>query len=118
MLGRISPIFPPFFLVFCAFSPPGRDGSIEPQAETQGQETAGKGTKRGELPPSSDTPGANQRINCQRTIFDNLKQHLGNESFAFFMNNTNGTGQDPHNRLWPCADDNCTGLFDMDMNVP
>ena len=21
-------------------------------------------------------------------------------------------------RLWPCADDNCTGLFDMDMNVP
>ena len=34
------------------------------------------------------------------------------------MNNTNGTGQDPHNRLWPCADDNCTGLFDMDMNVP
>ena len=54
----------------------------------------------------------------QRTIFDNLKQHLGNESFAFFMNNTNGTGQDPHNRLWPCADDNCTGLFDMDMNVP
>ena len=58
LLDRISPIFPPFFLVFCAFSPSRRGGSNEPQAGTQGQETAGKGTKRGELPPSFDTPGA------------------------------------------------------------
>ena len=65
LLGHISPIFAPFFPVFCAFSPPGRDGSNEPQAGTQGQETAGKGTKRGELPPSFDTPDANQRINWQ-----------------------------------------------------
>ena len=36
VLGRISPIFSPFFPVFCAFSPPGRGGSNEPQAETQG----------------------------------------------------------------------------------
>ena len=66
VLGHISPIFSPFFLLFCAFSPSRRGGSNEPQAETQGQETAGKGTKRGELPPSFDTPGANQRINWQR----------------------------------------------------
>eukprot|EP01045_Picozoa_sp_COSAG04_P015542 COSAG04_NODE_1235_length_7625_cov_36.004651_2_plen_192_part_00 len=54
-LDHISPISPPFFLAFCAFSPPGRDGSNEPQAGTQGQETAGKSTKRGETPAS---PGA------------------------------------------------------------
>ena len=42
VLDRISPIFSPFFLVFCAFSPPGRDGSNKPQAGTQSQETAGK----------------------------------------------------------------------------
>ena len=41
-LGRISPIFPPFFPVFCAFSPSRRGGSNEPQAGTQGQETADK----------------------------------------------------------------------------
>ena len=40
-LDRISPIFPPLFLVFCAFLPPRRDGSNEPQARTQGRETAG-----------------------------------------------------------------------------
>ena len=57
-LVHISPIFPPKFPVFCAFSPPRRDGSNEPQAGSQGQETAGKRTKRGELPPSFDTPGA------------------------------------------------------------
>ena len=62
LLDHISPIFSPFFLVFCAFSPPRRDGSNEPQAGTQGQETAGKGTKRGELPPSFDTPDAVGRI--------------------------------------------------------
>ena len=36
VLGRISPIFSPFFLVFCAFSPSRRDGSNEPHAGTQG----------------------------------------------------------------------------------
>ena len=45
LLDRISPIFSPFFLVFCAFSPPRRDGSNEPQAGTQGQETAGTGVQ-------------------------------------------------------------------------
>ena len=44
-LGCISLIPPPFFLVFCAFSPPRRDGSNEPQARTQGQETAGTGVQ-------------------------------------------------------------------------
>ena len=43
----------------------GRDRSNEPQAGTQGQETTGKSTKRGELPPSFDTPVSNQRINWQ-----------------------------------------------------
>ena len=38
--------FFPVFLVFCAFSPSRRGGSNEPQAGTQGQETAGKGPKR------------------------------------------------------------------------
>ena len=57
------PFFPPFPPVFCAFSPSGQDGSNEPQAGTQGQETADKGAKTRELPPSFDTPGANQRIN-------------------------------------------------------
>ena len=42
VLGRISPIFSPSFPVFCAFSPSRRDGSNEPQAGTQGQETADK----------------------------------------------------------------------------
>eukprot|EP01045_Picozoa_sp_COSAG04_P029209 COSAG04_NODE_4742_length_1916_cov_1.391855_2_plen_123_part_00 len=40
-LGCISPIFPPFFPIFCAFSPSRRGGSNKPQAGTQGQETAG-----------------------------------------------------------------------------
>ena len=40
LLGRISPIFSPFFPVFCAFSPSRRGGSTVPQAGTQGQETA------------------------------------------------------------------------------
>ena len=39
-LDRILPIFPPFFPIFCAFSPSRRTGSNEPQAGTQGQETA------------------------------------------------------------------------------
>ena len=54
--GHISPISPPFFLVFCAFSPSRRDGSNEPQAGIQGQETAGKSSRV--LPPSFDTPDA------------------------------------------------------------
>ena len=33
-LGRISPIFSPFFPVFCAFSPSRRGGSNKPQAGT------------------------------------------------------------------------------------
>ena len=39
VLGRISPIFPPFFPVFCAFSPSRRGGSNEPKTGIQGQET-------------------------------------------------------------------------------
>ena len=42
VLGRISPIFFPFFPVFCAFSPSRRGGSNEPQAGIQGQETTGR----------------------------------------------------------------------------
>ena len=41
VLDHISPIFPPFFLVFCVFSPSRPGGSSEPQAGTQGQEIAG-----------------------------------------------------------------------------
>ena len=44
-LGRISPIFPPFFPVFCAFSPSRRGGSNEPQAGAQGQETVARAPK-------------------------------------------------------------------------
>ena len=44
-LDHISPIFSPFFSVFCAFSPSRRGGSNEPQAGTQGQETAGTGVQ-------------------------------------------------------------------------
>ena len=62
VLGRISPIFPSFFPVFCAFSPSRRGGSNEPQAGTQGQETAGARGKSGELRPSFDTTGAGGRI--------------------------------------------------------
>ena len=45
VLGRISPIFPPFFPVFCAFSPSRRGGSNEPQAGAQGQETVARAPK-------------------------------------------------------------------------
>ena len=45
VLGRISPIFSPFFPVFCAFSPSRRGGSNEPQAGTQGQETVARAPK-------------------------------------------------------------------------
>ena len=62
VLGRISPIFSPFCPVFCAFVPSCRGGSNESQARTQGQETAGKGTKSSELRPSFDTAGAMGRI--------------------------------------------------------
>ena len=62
LLRLISPISSPFFPVFCAFSPSRRGGSNEPQAGTQGQETAGKATKTRDLGPSFDTPGAVGRI--------------------------------------------------------
>ena len=62
LLGRISPIFSPFSPVFCAFSPSRRGGSNEPQAGTQGQETADRRAKRGELPlrstPQTPTKGS------------------------------------------------------------
>ena len=45
VLGRISPIFSPFFPVFCAFSPSRRGGSNEPQAGAQGQETVARAPK-------------------------------------------------------------------------
>ena len=45
VLGHISPIFFPSFLVFCAFSPSRRDGSNEPQAATQGHETVARGSE-------------------------------------------------------------------------
>merc|ERR1719224_399104 len=45
VLGRISPIFSPFFPVFCAFSPSRRGGSNEPKTGTQGQETASRAPK-------------------------------------------------------------------------
>ena len=45
----------------------------------------------------------------QDTIFDHMNQTLGAESFALYMNNTGA-------RQWPCADANCTGLFDMVSN--
>ena len=59
LLDHISPIFAPFFLVFCAFSQPRRDGSNEPQAGTQGQETAGTGaqTAGNTVSPVGLTPG-------------------------------------------------------------
>ena len=56
-LAHFSPVFP----IFCAFSPSRRGGSNEPQAGTQGQETAGRRAKRGELRPSF--AGAVGRIN-------------------------------------------------------
>ena len=42
VLGRISPIFSPFFPVFCAFSLSRRGGSNEPKTGIQGQETASR----------------------------------------------------------------------------
>ena len=45
VLGRISPIFPPFFPVFCAFSPSRRGGSNEPKTGIQGQETVSRAPK-------------------------------------------------------------------------
>ena len=42
VLDRISPIFSPFFPVFCAFSPSRRGGSNEPKTGTQGHETVSR----------------------------------------------------------------------------
>ena len=48
-------MFAPFFPVFCAFSPSRRGGSSEPQAGTQGQETATRGP-RPEISALHSTP--------------------------------------------------------------
>ena len=45
LLDRISPIFAPFFLVFCAFSPSRRGGSNEPKTGIQGHETVSRAPK-------------------------------------------------------------------------
>ena len=45
VLGRISPIFPPFFPIFCAFSPSRRGGSNEPKTGIQGDETVARAPK-------------------------------------------------------------------------
>ena len=70
VLGRISPIFSPFSPVFCAFSPSRRGGSNEPQAGTQGQETADK-TPRAPFDPGpqrlwDESPGriVQRYVNC------------------------------------------------------
>ena len=67
LLDRISPIFSPFFPVFCACSPSRRGGSNEPQAGTQGRETAGAGaqTAGNTVLPVGLTPGV--RNAWQRT---------------------------------------------------
>ena len=53
VLGCISPIFSPFFPIFCAFSTSRRGGSNEPQAGTQGQETDDK-TPRAPFDPGPE----------------------------------------------------------------
>ena len=50
LLDHISPIFSPFFPVFCAFSPSRRGGSNEPQAGKQGRETVARVSKQQETP--------------------------------------------------------------------
>ena len=45
VLGRISPVFSPFFPVFCAFSPSRRGGSNEPKTGIQGHETVSRAPK-------------------------------------------------------------------------
>ena len=45
LLDRISPIFPPFFPVFCVFSPSRRGGANEPKTGIQGQETVSRAPK-------------------------------------------------------------------------
>ena len=45
VLDRISPIFSPFFPVFCAFSPSRRGGSNEPKTGTQGHDTVARAPK-------------------------------------------------------------------------
>eukprot|EP01045_Picozoa_sp_COSAG04_P017653 COSAG04_NODE_1577_length_6261_cov_20.494645_2_plen_784_part_00 len=45
VLDRISPIFYPFFPVFCAFSPSRRGGSNEPKTGIQGHETVSRAPK-------------------------------------------------------------------------
>ena len=43
LLDRISPISPPSFPVFCAFSPPRRGGSTRPASRNPGPRNCGKG---------------------------------------------------------------------------
>ena len=59
-LDHISPIFPPFFLVFCAFSPSRRGGSNQPQAGTQGQETVARAPKHRFAGPANS--GCSERM--------------------------------------------------------
>eukprot|EP01045_Picozoa_sp_COSAG04_P024553 COSAG04_NODE_3079_length_3189_cov_7.995469_3_plen_185_part_00 len=64
VLGRISPIFSPFFPAFCALSPSRRGGSNEPKTGTQGQETVPR------APKHQLTPGvrnASQRRGAPRS---------------------------------------------------
>ena len=60
VLGRISPIFSPFFPVFCAFSPSRRGGSNEPQAGAQGQETVARAPKHRFAGPANS--GCSERM--------------------------------------------------------
>ena len=60
VLDRISPIFPPFFPVFCAVSPSRRGGSNEPQAGAQGQETVARAPKHRFAGPANS--GCSERM--------------------------------------------------------
>ena len=66
LFGPYLARFPPVFSRLSASSPPQRDGSNEPRAGTQGQETAGKGTKRGELQKETVEMGS-ELTTCCRT---------------------------------------------------
>ena len=60
VLGRISPIFPPFFPVFCAFSPSRRGGSNEPKTGIQGHETVPRAPKHRFAGPANS--GCSERM--------------------------------------------------------
>ena len=63
VLGRISPIFPPFFPVFCAFSPSRRGGSNEPKTGIQGQETVSRAPKHRFAGPANS--GCSERMGAR-----------------------------------------------------